>query len=183
MKKNDFQELAKHVINGYNEVLEGWQVVIETAKEMDGKVFNKRFTDAVNAKLSAVRCSVNAPSYLGNKELSLWLDNRSYNNGSFCCYFDDKVYYRDVKLDSLLTDGRIDAAKVVEIVNDLQNNINKKVSEWSDAAKNWDRYEKRVRKALAAFGAAMEGVNPFFIPSEIRSYNWRNADTFQIYNR
>lgn len=182
MKKNDFQELAKHVINGYNEALEGWQVVLETAKEMDGKVFNKRFTDAVNAKLSAVCCSVNDPYNLG-KELSFWLSNRSYNNGSFCRYFDNKVYYRDVKLDSLLTDGRIDAAKVVETVNDLRNNINKKVSEWSDAAKNWDRYEKRVRKALAAFGAAMEGVNPFFIPSELHSYDWKNADTFRIYNR
>ena len=171
------------IINGYKEVKKAWETVAVVASEMDGKVFNKRFVEAVCARLgAAVSCFVHDP-YNTGKKLEIYLRDRSYMDGSFCVYFDKYIYFNTRSLEDFLTDGRIDASKTAAAVADMVGAIEGKVNEWADAAKNYDKHEKRVRKALAAFNTAIQGVNPLFKMYELHAYNWEHASTYEIYTK
>lgn len=185
MKKNDFQELAKHVISAYDEVTKTWQAVEEVAKVMDGKVFNKRFTDAVNVKCENITRFSVVDSYGLGKEMNIYLKHRDFTLGTYCVYFDSRVNWRQgMKLDNILNDaGRIDAAKASEFVKKMCDNISNEVTRWSDASENWDKYEKKLREALAAFSSAVSEINPMFQPWELHSYDWKNASSFDMFKK
>lgn len=177
MRKEDFTVHANAIVGGYNDLKKVWAVVSEVAKEMNGKVINKRFTDAINAKCEGVG-RVYIDEY---KKLLVYITNRCYNNGSYCVYFDDKLSYRY----SFGVDfsGRVDADLICGMVSANIKNINDKISTWKDAAKNWDKYEAKVRKALEAFNKAMVGVNPLFKPYELHSFQWERPESYCIFNK
>lgn len=185
MKKNDFQELAKHVISAYDEVTKTWQAVEEVAKVMDGKVFNKRFTDAVNVKCGNITVFSVGNSYGTGKDMDIILKHRYFMLVTFCVYFDSRVNWRQgMSLNNILNDaGKIDAAKASKFVKKMCDNISNEVTRWSDASRNWDKYEKKLRKALAAFSSAVSEVNPMFQPWELHSYDWKNASSFDMFKK
>lgn len=176
--KERFAIHAKAIINGYKDLAVIWNAIITVSNEMNGKVFNKRFTDSVNAKIDGVgRVSASDPYNLGHKTLNIYLFNRSYClEGAGCIYYDDELYFTSLHdVDDILTDGRIAADKANYHLSKIIELINNKIATYSDALKNYDKYMNKRAKALEAFGKAMAGLNKLFEYGTLNSYDWQRA--------
>lgn len=177
--KAKFLVYSENIVNGYNDLEKIWRAVLETAKEMHGKVFNKRFGDAINAKISGVgSVSFNDPYNMGYKTLNIWVEKRYYTIPGIygCNYFDDDLSYKSMhNANDILTDGRIDATKAAEKITDYLGGINRKRDEMKDAAKNYDKNKKKLENAVRALAVAFSGINPLFVPSELRAYDWEKT--------
>ena len=174
-KKAHFIAHNEAIIKGYNEVLAIWGVVLAVAIEMDGKVYNKRFNEAVNERTADKygRVGVSDPYNLG-KELYVYINSRSYCANESCGwnYIDKDLYNTDIKLDTILNEGRIDAEKAKEVLMPLMGRINERIKLHKDAVKNYDRHVVRRAKALEALAKAFEGVNDLLKPRELHAYDW-----------
>ena len=176
-KKVEFVERAKAIIKGYDELKEIWQAVILTAEKMNGKVFNKRFGDAVNliTEKKCGRVSFSDPYNMGYKGMSVFINSRSYKASGGCWdYIDGSLYasrLHNAEKD-LLTDGRIDAAKVKECANNMLSIIASERAKYVDGIKNYDRDQKRKQKALKDLAEAFAKINPLFVPSQLSKYDW-----------
>lgn len=176
--KERFAPHAKAIINGYKDLAAIWGAIMSVSDEMNGKVFNKRFTDAVNAKIKGVgSVSASDPYNLGHKTLNIYLFNRSYClEGAGWIYYDKELYYTYLhNVDDILTDGRMDADKAKSRILNIIELINDKIATYSDALKNYDKYMNKRTKALEAFGKAMAGLNKLFEFGTLNSYDWQRA--------
>ena len=177
--KTNFLVYSENIVKGYNDIEKIWRVVLETAKEMNGKVFNKRFADAINVKVQGVgSVSFNDPYNMGYKTLNIWINKRYYEIPGIygCHYFDgdlDGKYMHNIN--EILTDGRIDATKAAEKIAGYLGRINQKRDEMRDAAKNYDKNKKKVENAVRALAVAFSGINSLFVPSELRAYDWEKT--------
>ena len=184
MNKNQFKLHSAAIIKAYGEVRTVWEVINTVAAQMDGKVYNKRFTDAINAQIKGVASVSVSDPYNTGKKLEIYLYNRYYQHDGGITYIDDYVMCRTIwKLDEVLSDGRIDAGKVAAKVAENISAINGKVATWEDGAKNFEKYEKKVRKALETFNNTMGDVNPLFKMYELRAYDWEHSQGYNIYNK
>lgn len=181
-EKSRFIPHANALIKGYNQLNSIWSRVLTVAGEMDGKVFNKRFTDAVNARIEEYgHVTISDTFGSGRKILKIWLKERSYKGADcrgFECwiYFDDELYFDYLyNIDDMLTDGRIDATKAAKVIGDFFRLIAEKVATLKDAVKNYDKYMAKRAKALAAFGKAMAEVNKLFEFDSLHRYDWQKA--------
>lgn len=171
-KKAAFIKHNEAIIKGYGEVLIIWDCVLYAAKEMNGKVFNKRFTEAVNEKAERYgRVFVSDPYGLG-KEIAAFINSRCYTINGISTYIDKNLYYTDFKLSEILTDGRIDAKKAENVLLSISEKIMKRVAIIKDAVKNYDKHVKRRAKALAALAKEFEQLNELFKPNELHTYDW-----------
>lgn len=174
-KKARFVAHNNAIIKGYGEVLAIWGTVLEVAVEMDGKVYNKRFNEAVNDRTAEKygRVGICDPYNLG-KELYIYINSRSYNSPDSCgwCYIEKELYYTDIKLETILKDGRIDAEKAKEVLTPLMERINERLNLHKDAVKYYDRNVTKRAKALTALANAFEEINDLLKPRELHAYDW-----------
>ena len=178
MKKQDFEIYANGIIRAYNDVKSVWAAVLEVSKQMDGKVINKRFTEAIDAKCVGV-----GSVWLDNSKLMhVQIYNRSIQTAHGPEYIDRRLYYCTSY--GVAFSGRVDAAEVASMYSALVKNINDKINQWKDAAKNFDKYQEKTRKALQALNKAFEGINPIFKPSVLNSFDWERAENYFLsYNK
>ena len=177
MNKIEFTERAKAIIKGYDEVKSIWEAVIITAEAMDGKVFNKRFADAVN-KETETKCGrvcFSDPYNMGYKGMNIYINSRSYKTSSgYWAYIDNDLHacsLHNAEKD-LLTDGRIDAAKVRATADNMLQIVARERAKYVDGVKNYERDQKRREKALKDLADAFAKINPLFVPSQLTKYDW-----------
>lgn len=183
MKKEQFLQHARAIVSAYKDVLQAWSAVENTAKEMDGKVYNKRFLEAVNGKIEGFARVYVDSNYNNRKQLSIYLKNRSYQYGTYCIYFDKSIYNTSIwDLEKeCLTAGRIDSAKFSAVVADHTAAVETYINSWQQAAKNFDRDQKKIRKALQTLHDTFATVSPVFKVYELHSFEWDRPETYEIF--
>lgn len=177
-EKERFIFRANAIIKGYVELKEIWRAVELTAKQMNGKVFNKRFADSVNEKtaLKFGRIWFSDTYNLGYKSMTLSINSRCYQIPNQCGvnYIDDYLYSKSLHNaeKELLTDGRIDEEKAISTVSAYIAVIDRERQKYLDAIKHYDRDTERREKALQNLAKAFEKINPLFVPTSLQKYDW-----------
>ena len=157
---------AHAIIGGYKDLTAIWEAIRDVAKQMDGKVLNKRFADKVNAQIAGIGSISLQKDFWGKYEISLYINNRWVKGVG---YFDGELYctkFYDFH-NRCLTDGRIDADKVEAEVIGYIDQITEYSERWRDAAEHYDAYDEALSRAKLAFSQALGRLNKLFIPSKI----------------
>lgn len=167
--KQAFTLHASELIKAYKNISQVWHVVAVVAEEMNGKVFNKRFIDAVNERCKGVG-HIYRPDF---QFLCVYLDNRSYKatNGNWC-YFDNELYGTSIYRKFISDTNRIIADEAIEIVKNQLNAIAERVNILEDAINNYDEHTKKLNDAVKALGLTFKEINPLFVPTELRPFDW-----------
>lgn len=183
MKKEQFTQHARAIENAYRDVLKVWGAIEDTAKEMNGKVYNKRFIDAVNGKIEGFARVYVDSNYNNRKQLSIYLKNRSYQYGTYCIYFDKSIYNTSIwDLEKeCLTNWRIDSTKFSAVVAGNIKAIEDKIIIWQQALINFDRDQKKIREALQTLKDTFSDVSPVFKVFELHSFDWDSPEIYEIF--
>lgn len=170
--RETFIARAELIVKAYGDLSQIYETIIEVAKQMNGKVYNKRFKDAVNERIAGLgRMFVgDREPYSGWRKVTILIDRRwSQETG----YIDDDVHY-DYIIDIArwLVNNRIDAnATANDIARELEL-IHAAAQNWRDAADNYDMYAKQLDNAIAGLRQALNGINPLFKPTKISDFDW-----------
>lgn len=182
-KKEAFQKYAAAIVGAYQDTIEVYKAIIEVGVKMNGKVLNKRFITAVEEKLKNAMISMSDQFNLGYRNFEIYIEKRSINiNGSWI-YFDNQLcckHIHNVEKSFCEFDenanARIVCEKVESTCNEYIEMCCKYIRKWEDAAENFDKYTEQIKKAVREFGKAVEGLNDYFMPSEICRYDWEHAE-------
>lgn len=181
--KKAFGEYGKAIIDGYLDIVEVLNIVKGVAQKMNGKVLNKRFITEIETQLAShpfakARLSMDDQYNLGYRDINIYLEHRSISiNGSWV-YFDSQIYCRNihnVEKSFCNEEGRLDCAKVEACCDDYINQCKKYMTKWQDAIDNYDTYTAQLKNAVIALGKALNGLNDYFMPSDISKYDWEHA--------
>lgn len=170
--RETFIARAELIVKAYDDLSQIYEIITDVAREMNGKVYNKRFKDAVNERIAGLgRMFVgDKDAYFGWRKVTILIDRRwSQETG----YIDDDVHYDSINdIARWLVNNRIDAnATANEIARTLQH-IHAAAQNWRDAADNYDMYAEQLNNAIAGLRQALNGINPLFKPTEIIDFDW-----------
>lgn len=166
------------------------------ALKFDGKVINKRFTDALeqcNVKMKYSN-GIEYPKYRYSIKTG-WTVTPSAKFEDFEIYFGDSVHvnHESVNLSNLITTGvyftneagkceampeRLDAQKFCRMIDQFIERLQVQAMDFEDMRKNYTRYEKAVQKAQEAVNKYLVGI-PFHLQPRNVTPDWsltRNAD-------
>jgi hypothetical protein len=181
-KKEDFVKYGNAIIGGYKTIISVFQIIAESAKKMNGKVFNKRFQTEIENRLKDCKIGANisiSDSYnMGYKTLKIYLFNRDTQINGSTIYFDKEIYHTSIhncEKAFVNAEGRIVAEGAENECNEQIKLCNEQTEKWEDAIENYDRYKEQVENAVKQLGEALKGLNGFFRPSQIDSYDWEKA--------
>lgn len=172
MTKENFSAYVCGLSGMLDRNIDAWRVVSSVGVLMDGKVLNKRFTDAVNVKLSSPSVSVSFVDRYGDKILSIWDNNRCIVKSGIAQYFDKDNYYKEIKVSKFLVNGRISAALLNECCEYNINKTEETKELFIDACENWDKYTTARENVLREIKKGFAGVNSLFVPYELHKYDW-----------
>lgn len=196
--KDEFVAFAEHVVAGYKELKSIYDAFLQTAKEMNGKVCNVRFVNAVQDKIKNVGYIHYGYDYHSSteKHFSFSLNNRSYQYRGLCVYFDKKIHYTTpTRFDDKkgmwvygIVDGNdrisFDLAKSIydfmlfgrKTDNESEKSgIYHSIELWQDAIDNYDKYTCQIKNTLKQINDTFESMNQLFRPIRIESYDWTNG--------
>ena len=171
-----FKAYSKAVVGGYNDMIDVFNAIKEVGKKMDGKAFNRRFTNAIEKiiPMSKATVSLSDPYNSGVRDLNIFLANRSYCYNGFQDYFDKEIHYN--RCINTNQNSMIIGAKIVEWCDENIERSKKEIAMWEDASANFDKYTKQVDSALKQLSDNLKGLNLLFLPSEISRYDWEHCD-------
>jgi len=179
--KQGFEVLANAIITAYNEVILTYRVIQKVGKKMDGKVLNARFSNAINDELKSkdmpTSVYMSDPYNMGHKELKIYTSNRDVKIGENWVYFDKDLHGLMIYNCNNFLNGenRIISEKLDQECETEISLCKQQQEKWGDARDNYDKYTEQVNNAIKQLGEAMKGLNGFFRPSQISSYDWENA--------
>ena len=151
------------------------------AQRFDGKCYNKRFIDAVNAELAKEigTKTVNGftynlvrlyaeNSYTQAIDFNFYLLERSYNvpRGDYqqAVYFDDEIYTHIMcGLETCFDGKRIKAAEFIKAADKIILNNVKCLKNWCDAVDNWDVYMRELCELDELIAERVGNINKMFI--------------------
>lgn len=151
------------------------------ARRFDGKCYNKRFIDAVNAELAKEigTKTVNGFTYnivrLGTTEMytqavnfRFYLLERSYTvpRGDYhqAVYFDDEIC-TDIAcgLETCFDGKRIKASEFATVADKTMFMNVKRLKNWRDAVDNWDAYMRELCELDELIAERVGNINKMFI--------------------
>lgn len=179
--KEQAQTHVENLSNGIASINRACLVFQRIAQRFNGKCYNKRFIDAVNAELAKEigTKTVNGHTYnrvrLGTVELytqavnfRFYLLERSYNvpRGDYqqAVYFDDEIYTDIVCGLETCFDGKRIKASEFEAAADKTLLMNaKRLKNWRDAVNRWDVYVRELRELDTLIAERVKNINKMFI--------------------
>lgn len=171
-----------------NEYTQAANVFSEVAQKFDGKVYNKRFTNAVQAaldetcgttlhedagrtyKLSNVTISVDDYSTQAAR-FKLNVKNRSVKIRSSWIYFENE-FMNDIPCGyatHFIDNNRINAKRFAESADAAICENLHRLRRYIDAVRNWDVYVAKLKEIDAYLLAQTAEMNPLFVRSECRT--------------
>ena len=162
------------------------------AQRFNGKCYNKRFIDAVNAELAKEigTKTVNGFTYnlvrLGTPEaytraihFRFYLLERCYSvpRGDYqqAVYFDDEICTDIVCGHETCFDGkRIKASEFATVADKTMFMNVKRLKNWRDAVDNWDAYVRELRELDALIAERVGNINKMFITSDACAFTTTN---------
>ena len=162
------------------------------AQRFDGKCYNKRFIDAVNAELAKEigTKTVNGHtynlvrlyaenSYTRAVDFNFYLLERSYNvpRGDYqqAVYFDDEIHTHIMcGLETCFDGKRIKASEFATVADKTIFMNVKSLKNWRDAVNNWDVYIRELRELDELIAARVENINKMFVSYEAGAFTTSN---------
>lgn len=178
-RKEDFVKYGNAVISGYKTIIAVYKIIAESAKKMEGKVFNKRFRTEIEKRLNECKIGANIgisdTDNIGHNTLKIYLFRRDTQINGSTIYFDNEIYYTSIhNCENVFVndEGRIVSESAENECNEQIKLCNEQIENWEDAIENYDRYKAQIEGALKQLGEALKGLNVLFRPSQIDSYDW-----------
>ena len=182
--KEQAQTHADNLSTGIASINLACVIFQRVAQRFNGKCYNKRFIDAVNAELAKEigTKTVNGFTYnlvrLGTTEtftqavnFRFYLLERSYNvpRGDYqqAVYFDDEICTDIVCGLGTCFDGkRIKASEFVAVADKTMFMNVKRLKNWRDAVGNWDVYMRELCELDVLIAERVGNINKMFITSD-----------------
>lgn len=160
--KNRMLPKWKQQIKVYNDGINALETLKSLADKFDGKVINKRFTNACNeiVDLKVVRISLNEMGYnhqaeMNEKRIIVHLSDRSArqtdNDGNYIGW----TYVEDSKIEVCLkdwtslyinADGRLEKDLFINAIDDTIKETHRRIGIFEDAVNNFDTYMEKVEE-------------------------------------
>ncbi|MBR1473074.1 MAG: hypothetical protein IJ602_02305 [Paludibacteraceae bacterium] len=197
--KTEYKQYLAGVLKGFEQMNEAFRTLATTAKEWDGKVYNKRFADAVNERVSGYahfdmgsRQGYNNLFYECKfylNERAVRVDTKRMGRDSYnWCYFDDElnnsIYYtyssayaNDIfKVDEKLNE-RINGEAFAAACDKVIKSNERRAAMFCDALKTWDKSLAALKKIEDYARKQSANINPFFVDKEgARQFMWQNIE-------
>lgn len=182
--KEQAQTHADNLSTGIASINLACVIFQRVARRFDGKCYNKRFIDAVNAELAKEigTKTVNGFTYnlvrVGTTEtftkavnFRFYLLERSYNvpRGDYqqAVYFDDEIHVNiTCGLETCFDGKRIKASEFVKASDKTIFMNVKRLKNWSDAVEHWDFYMSELHELDALIAERVENINKMFVTYE-----------------
>lgn len=195
--KQQYKEYLAGILKGLEQMNAAFAALATTAKEWDGKVYNKRFADAVNERVKGF-ASFSPGTRQGYNNLlykcEFYLNERavrvsaerfgqeSYN----WCYFDQEInssiyftyssrYENDIfKVDDRMNE-RINGEAFAAACDKVIKANERRAAMFRDALRSWDKSLAGLAKIEQYLQKSAATINPLFVDLEgARNLMWSN---------
>lgn len=183
--KEQYREYLAGVLKGFDQMNRAFSTLAQTAREWDGKVYNKRFADAVEERTKPAvyfsmgdRANYNGLFYgcrLTLRERSVSVSAEHFGKPSHdTVYFDDEIqsylyftysskYVNDILVRDEKGNDRINGAAFADACNQVIENNNKRAAKFRAALKEWDKSLATLKKIDEFLNKCAGSVHPFFV--------------------
>ena len=183
--KEQYREYLAGILKGFDQMNKAFSTLAQTAREWDGKVYNKRFADAVEERTKPAvyfslgeRASWNGlfeGCRLSLRDRSVNVSARHFGQASHdTIYFDSEIqnrvyftysskYGNDILVRDDKGNERINGAAFAAACDEAIQENNRRAAKFRAALKEWDKSLATLEKIDAFLNKCANTIHPFFV--------------------